>query len=78
MGSLWLDGGVLRFRHDEMRRIRTLAGLTPPMLAERAELSDEAIRQIEAGKVRPRESTVLRIAEALGIDTADLYETEAA
>lgn len=42
-------------------------------LAERAELSKQAVWLIEDGRSQPRRTTAQRIAEALGVEVEELY-----
>lgn len=52
-----------------LRRLRLTAGLTQESLAERAQLSERAVRALEGGNGRrPRLQTVRLLATALGID----------
>ncbi|MGH3087561.1 MAG: helix-turn-helix domain-containing protein [Rubrobacteraceae bacterium] len=54
-----------------MRRLRILRaekGITLRTLAERSGISKDTISEIERGKRRPRASTLMSLAEGLGID----------
>ncbi|MFJ5229237.1 ATP-binding protein [Kitasatospora sp. NPDC088391] len=53
-----------------LREQRRRAGLTQEELAERAGVSAHAISMLEAGRRRPRLSSVTRLAAALGLDEA--------
>ncbi|HMP75414.1 MAG TPA: XRE family transcriptional regulator [Kiritimatiellia bacterium] len=57
---------------QNLRHFRALHGLTQGELADKAGISRNAYRAIETGKAEPRESNLLRIAEALGISPMDL------
>jgi predicted ATPase/transcriptional regulator with XRE-family HTH domain len=55
-----------------LRRQRLALGLTQEALAERARMSVEAVSALERGwRRRPHRTTVLRLAEALGLAPAD-------
>jgi tetratricopeptide (TPR) repeat protein len=56
---------------DRLRALRVAAGLTQEGLAE-GRFSKEYISQIERGKTRPTESTIVWLAERLGVDPAFL------
>jgi predicted ATPase/transcriptional regulator with XRE-family HTH domain len=57
---------------EELRRHRTLAGLSQEELAERAGLTVSAVSQLERGaRRRPKPRTVRALAEALGLAPAD-------
>jgi Zn-dependent peptidase ImmA (M78 family)/transcriptional regulator with XRE-family HTH domain len=55
-----------------LRRIRDEQGLSQADVAERAGISRVAYRNIETGDAAPRGSTLIRIAEVLGVRIADL------
>lgn len=55
---------------NQIKRVREILGMTQAQLAERAGTTQQEINLIELGKVDPRLSTLLRLAEALG---SDLY-----
>lgn len=55
-----------------LRRIRDEKGLSQAEVAERAGISRVAYRNIETGESVPRENTLARIVEVLGVRTADL------
>lgn len=59
-------------RPQQITVLRQRAGLSRPELARRIGVTGEAIRLIEAGRRRPRERTVLAIANVLGVDLADI------
>ncbi len=59
------------------RRLRTLrqgANLTLADLAQRAELSADAVAKIEAGERSPRLNTIVALSGALGVQVADLVD----
>ena len=57
---------------DIVREHRRRVAATQEELAGRARISPRALRDIEAGRVRPRQTTVRLLAEALGLAGADL------
>lgn len=61
---------ILRQRRDE-------AGLTGEQLAMKAGLSKGFISQLETGSRTPSTETLGRLAEALGIGVADLFDDAA-
>jgi transcriptional regulator with XRE-family HTH domain len=52
---------------ERIRDARLAAGLTQTELADRCELTQGAISQIENGDGSPRVTTLIRIAEALNV-----------
>ncbi len=58
---------------DEVRRRREELGLTGTQLAARAGMAPSAVSQIETGKRSPNSVSVMKLAEALGCEVADLY-----
>lgn len=59
-----------------LRFMRQRAGLTPPELAERANLSAGTIYGLERGAWQARISTAQRLAEALRVEVDDLARDE--
>lgn len=53
---------------------RESAGLTTDALAGRADLEPAAFETIESGKREPSLETIVRIAAALGLSAAELFE----
>lgn len=68
-----LDMTTLR---NHVARLRVRAGLTQQALAERAEVSRQAIGAIESGATSCGVGVALRIAAALGCRVEDLFEVE--
>lgn len=56
-----------------VRRFREQAELTQAQLAERAGLVTRHLQKVEAGSVNATFKTVASIAQALGIDVAELF-----
>jgi len=62
---------------DRIRYLRTRRVLTMKELADRAGLPRwRTVADIEAGRQRPRPSTLRKIAAALGVEPADLLPEE--
>ena len=62
---------------NRIRKLRSQAGLTQAQLADRAGLSDEFMSRLERGKKSPSLATAGRIAEALGVTLAVLFDFDA-
>jgi transcriptional regulator with XRE-family HTH domain len=60
-----------------LRAIRHLRRATLRVVAERAGLSESFLSQIERGKASPSVASLTRIAAALGVNVADLFEAHA-
>jgi transcriptional regulator with XRE-family HTH domain len=58
------------------RTLRRRAGLTLQELAERSGLAASTLSKIENGQLSPTFETLLRLADGLGIDVAELFNTE--
>lgn len=58
------------------RALRRRAGLTLQELAERSGLASSTLSKIENGQLSPTFETLLRLADGLGIDVAELFDTE--
>ena len=59
---------------ENIRNARKAAGLTQEQLAEKCGTADSAIRKYESGRLCPRWNTARKIAEALGIEPAEVYD----
>jgi transcriptional regulator with XRE-family HTH domain len=59
---------------ERLRAIRTLRRVTLKTLAERAELSESFLSQVERGRANASVASLKRIAAALGVNVADLFE----
>jgi transcriptional regulator with XRE-family HTH domain len=59
---------------ERLRAIRHLRRATLKTIAERAELSESFLSQIERGKASASIASLTRIAGALGVHVADLFE----
>lgn len=59
---------------ERLRAIRHLRRATLKTVAERAELSESFLSQVERGKASASIASLTRIAAALGVNVADLFE----
>lgn len=57
---------------EKIREARLAAGLTQKQLGDMVGIADSAIRKYESGKIRPKISTVRKIADAIGCNVTDL------
>lgn len=51
----------------ELRRLRTERGITVSRLARDAEMTRQAVYDLESGRYTPRVETLIRLAEALKV-----------
>lgn len=58
---------------NKLREIREEKGLSQEKLAQACDLSRNTIFLIENGEVNPTANTILRIAEALGVDVTEIF-----
>ncbi len=58
---------------QEVRRRREELGLTGAQLAARAGMAPSAVSQIETGKRTPSSASVIKLAEALGVEVGSLF-----
>jgi len=59
---------------ERLRAIRKLRRITLRTVAERAELSESFLSQVERGRANASVASLKRIAGALGVNVADLFE----
>jgi len=59
---------------ERLRAIRTLRRVTLRTVADRAELSESFLSQVERGRANASVASLKRIAAALGVNVADLFE----
>jgi transcriptional regulator with XRE-family HTH domain len=59
---------------ERLRAIRKLRRITLRTVAERAELSESFLSQVERGRANASVGSLKRIAAALGVNVADLFE----
>jgi transcriptional regulator with XRE-family HTH domain len=59
---------------ERLRAIRTLRRVTLRTVAERAGLSESFLSQVERGRANASVASLKRIAAALGVNVADLFE----
>lgn len=60
---------------NTLRELRQQQGLSANALAKRSGVSRPAITYIEEGRHRPNHRTIAALADALGVDPADLTGT---
>lgn len=58
---------------EEIRKYREELGLTGSQLAARAGMAPSAVSQIETGKRTPNSASVIKLAEALGVEVGALF-----
>jgi DNA-binding XRE family transcriptional regulator len=66
----------MRFARELLEESRVLAGMSRPVLAARAGITAQALRNIEAGASVPRPTTANALAFALGMPARELWITE--
>lgn len=62
---------------DNVRKARRAfldTGLTQVQLAERCKITQQSLSQIEKGETIPRDGLKIKIAQALGVAVADLFD----
>jgi transcriptional regulator with XRE-family HTH domain len=59
---------------ERLRAIRSVRRVTLKTVAERAELSESFLSQVERGRANASVASLQRIAAALGVNVADLFE----
>jgi transcriptional regulator with XRE-family HTH domain len=59
---------------DRLRAIRRLRRITLKTVADRAELSESFLSQVERGRANASVASLKRISAALGVNVADLFE----
>ena len=59
---------------ERLRAIRSVRRVTLKTVAERAELSESFLSQVERGRANASVASLTRIAAALGVNVADLFE----
>ncbi len=62
-----------RYLAANVRRLRQERGWTQHELALEAELEPRSIRAVEGAKTAPRLDTIVRLADALGVDIGELF-----
>jgi transcriptional regulator with XRE-family HTH domain len=66
--------GYFRFNSSKLRGVRERSGLRREELALAADLSASAITSFETGHTKPSLASLLRVADALGIDPSELVD----
>jgi len=59
---------------ENVKKLRTVRGLTQESLAEKSGLSLRTIQRIEGGNVNPRSETLIMLSNALGVSPAELAD----
>ncbi|PBB81260.1 transcriptional regulator [Mesorhizobium sp. WSM3879] len=59
-----------------LSRIRKATGLTQEVVAERANLSQQYVSELETGKRNPTVETLVILAQALGVSHLDLVKPD--
>ena len=68
-------GAVMpRIDGEKLKTLREARFLSHRELAERAGVSPTTVLNLEAGKAEPQRRTVRKLAQALGVDPAELVE----
>lgn len=67
---------AIRLKSEKIALHRKLKGWSMAKLAAVVGMSPNTISELEANERQPREDTVKKIADVLGLDMADLYEIE--
>lgn len=62
---------------DNLKRLRTLRALTQVELAQRAGVTPATVVRVERNQAEPHMSTLRKLAEALGVDPAELVKGDA-
>jgi len=62
---------------DKLMRARMAAGLSIRALAKKAGVAFDTAQEVEAGKRRPHPATAKKLAEAVGLELAELIDWEA-
>jgi transcriptional regulator with XRE-family HTH domain len=72
-----VDGNGLRILFSRnLKRLRTLRGISQQVLAEKADISVTYIGSIERCERWPHPDILVRLAEALGVEVRDLFSPE--
>ncbi len=58
----------------QIASLRNSKGLTQEQLAEKADIDRVALANIETGKRRPTATTLVKLADSLGINPADFFK----
>ena len=70
--NIFMDGLRVRFG-NRLRKLRKEAGFTQEELSEQAEISVDFVGMIERGIRSPSPETLEKLALALNVEIADLY-----
>jgi transcriptional regulator with XRE-family HTH domain len=69
--------GLVAYVGDNLKKLRVLNALTQAELAQKAGLTPAAVARIERNEAEPRMTTLRKLAEALGVDPAELVKGDA-
>ena len=69
-----IDTVMPRIDGEKLRALREARFLSHRDLAKRADVSPTTVLNLEAGRVEAQRRTVRKLAEALGVDPAELVE----
>ena len=69
-----IDTVMPRTDGEKLRTLREARFLSHRDLAKRADVSPTTVLNLEAGRVEAQRRTVRKLAEALGVDPAELVE----
>lgn len=58
---------------DNLRRIRLEKGMKQPELALKAEVATNTVNRIELGRTDASLTTIVKLAQALGVDPGELF-----
>ncbi len=61
---------------ERLRKQRTRRALTQAELAERSSVTTATVARIERDEIEPRMTTLRKLADALGVDPAELVGNE--
>ncbi len=61
---------------EQLRKLRIQKGYSQQELANRADTAQHTISEIELGRREPQGRTLRKLAAALGVSVADLFEEE--
>ena|SRR4030065_1184715 len=71
-----MTGNARKELGARIRELRKSAGFTQEELGEKADLNYKFIGELERGQVNVSLDSIVRIAEALGVKTGDLFSAE--
>ena len=66
----------MKFDNEKFMVATANSGMMLKDVAKKADISENALRDIRYGKAKPRTSTLGRIAKALNVDVRDIIQEE--